>query len=105
LATTAGAVQAVDLDQPVGTEFDVVFEVSGTSSGMRSALSAVHTGGRLVVVGLQHDQPPPLIGATISEIELIGTNALVLASDLPDAPTCWAGSPGYDRKLPPVSSR
>ena len=64
----------------------VVYEVSGTAAGLRSAL-AMHTkGARVVVVGLQEGDFT--IGArrlSLEEQELIGTNAHVCGTDLPEA--------------------
>jgi len=62
----------------------VVYEVSGTVAGLRSALSILPRGGRLVLVGLQ-GQPVEWDVRTLSliEHELIGTNAHVCAVDMP----------------------
>lgn len=64
----------------------VIYEVSGSRGGLQTAVEALPQGGRLVLVGLQGgtlDQP--LRTLTLSEHEVIGTNAHVLAADLPEA--------------------
>lgn len=64
----------------------VVYEVTGTRGGLATALDVLPPGGRLVLVGLQGgtlDQP--LRRLTLLEHEVIGTNALVKAEDLPEA--------------------
>lgn len=62
---------------------DVAYELTGTASGLRSALAAVRPGGRMVQVGLHHEPPPiDLFRLTIKELEIIGTNSLLLYPDL-----------------------
>jgi (R,R)-butanediol dehydrogenase / meso-butanediol dehydrogenase / diacetyl reductase len=71
----------------LGIEPQVVYEVTGTEPGLRSALAAAAPGGaRLVLTGL-HEQPREidLRHVTLREIELIGTNAHVCGVDLPEA--------------------
>jgi threonine dehydrogenase-like Zn-dependent dehydrogenase len=71
----------------LGIEPQVIFEVTGTEAGLRSALGAAAPGGaRLVLTGL-HEQPRAidLRQVTLREIELIGTNAHVCGVDLPEA--------------------
>jgi len=65
---------------------NVIFEVSGTESGMALALDLATRGTRIVLVGL-HSAPYSLDLRDISlrEIEIIGTNAHVVAVDLPEA--------------------
>ena len=65
---------------------DVVYEVSGTATGLETALQAATRGTRIVVVGLQ-DQRRSLDvrSLTLQEIDLIGTNAHVFAADFPEA--------------------
>lgn len=62
----------------------VVYEVSGTDPGLRTALSLLPRGGRLVLVGLQ-GAPVEWDVRTLSliEHEVIGTNAHVFATDMP----------------------
>lgn len=65
---------------------DVVYEVSGSAAGMATALDLIGLGGRLVLVGL-HDRQfeTDAKHLTLSEIEVIGTNAHVCDADLPRA--------------------
>jgi len=64
----------------------VIYEVSGSTPGFDLARSIVPRGGRIVLVGL-HGQPCAinLRDISIREIEIIGTNAHVLRTDLPMA--------------------
>lgn len=64
----------------------LVYEVSGSRAGLETALAVLPRGGRLVLVGL-HKQPRELALRewTLTERELIGTNAHVLQADLPEA--------------------
>ncbi len=64
----------------------VVYEVSGHAAGLATALELVKPGGRLVLVGL-HDGNLAANARelTLSEIEVIGTNAHVCDVDLPRA--------------------
>jgi (R,R)-butanediol dehydrogenase / meso-butanediol dehydrogenase / diacetyl reductase len=65
---------------------EIVFEVTGSQAGLELALAALPRGGRLVAVGLQAIPATlDLRRLSISECELIGTNALVAATDLPRA--------------------
>ena len=69
-----------------GTVPDVVFEVTGTSAGLAAAQAALAPGTRMVAVGIQRQQTElDLRHLTLSEHEIIGTNALDIATDLPPA--------------------
>lgn len=65
---------------------DVVYEVTGSASGFADAFEVVRPGGRIVAVGL-HDRPRSvdLRSLTLREVSVIGTNAHVVSSDLPEA--------------------
>ena len=64
----------------------VVYEVSGSPQGLEAGLQLLSAGGRLVAVGLQTGpHQVDLRRLTLSEVELIGTNAHVCAVDLPEA--------------------
>lgn len=64
----------------------VIYEASGTSAGLESALAAAAKGTRVVTVGLQRRKRSlDLRDLTLREIDLIGTNAHVLATDLSEA--------------------
>jgi len=66
--------------------FATVFEVSGTSSGLRTALTLAAPGGRVVLVGLQsRDSGVPLLDVTLRELTLLGAMSMVTAVDLPEA--------------------
>lgn len=70
----------------LGHVFPVVFEVTGTAGGLATALDLLAPGGRLVLVGL-HDthRPVDLTRVSLSELELVGTNAHVVTADLPES--------------------
>lgn len=66
--------------------FDIVFEVSGTVAGLRTALALLPRGGTLVPVGIQHgDVDVPVGRWTVQEITVVGTNAHVFSTDVPAA--------------------
>jgi (R,R)-butanediol dehydrogenase/meso-butanediol dehydrogenase/diacetyl reductase len=74
------------LKQQWGIRPTVIFEVSGTSAGLRSALEWLEPGGRLVLVGLQDGEATlDLRKLSLIEYEVIGTNAHVAAQDMPEA--------------------
>lgn len=64
----------------------VIYEVSGSPAGLDAALTAAPRGCRVVLVGLQ-SAPREIDIRTVSltELELIGTNAHVVGTDLPEA--------------------
>lgn len=65
---------------------ELVYEVTGNPGGLALALGSLGRGTRLVVVGLQGAPAElDLRMLSIREAELIGTNAVVAADDLPRA--------------------
>ncbi len=95
IAVRLGAARAVEA--PSHEQSALVFEVSGTQGGLDAALRTAKSGGWVVTVGLlkgisQYDARH----ATLREIDIIGTNALVADRDVPEAlrllvrePTLW----------------
>jgi (R,R)-butanediol dehydrogenase / meso-butanediol dehydrogenase / diacetyl reductase len=81
---TGNADEVSQAVQDWGMDPTVIYEVSGTIAGLRTALSVLPRGGRLVLVGLQ-SQPIEWDVRTLSlvEHEVIGTNAHVCAHDMP----------------------
>jgi (R,R)-butanediol dehydrogenase/meso-butanediol dehydrogenase/diacetyl reductase len=74
-----------DMDSMTATA-DRVFEVSGSSAGLRLALAAVRPGGRVIAVGMQ--APPSEIdlrSLSLREVDLVGSVAHRVAFDLPAA--------------------
>jgi len=64
----------------------VIYEVSGTESGLRLALEWAEPGTRVVLVGIQGGRREiALRQVTLGEVELIGTNAHRFAVDFPEA--------------------
>ncbi len=67
-------------------ELRIVFEVSGTAGGLRTALAVSPPGTRVVAVGIQRRPlEVDLAALTVRELSLIGTNAQVRESDFPRA--------------------
>ncbi len=64
----------------------VVYEASGSATGLQDALAIARPGSRVVLVGRQ-DQPRQLdlYAVSLDELELIGTQAHVRGTDLPEA--------------------
>jgi (R,R)-butanediol dehydrogenase/meso-butanediol dehydrogenase/diacetyl reductase len=86
LGLRLGAATAVPPGHIPEMQPEIVYEVTGTRAGLDLALAALPRGGRLVVVGMQAAPVPlDLRRLNISEYEVIGTNALVAATDLPRA--------------------
>lgn len=96
--SAAEALLAADL------EADVVFEVTGGSSGLQAAIEALSPAARLVAVGL-HERPREfdLRALTLREHEVIGTNAHVCEADLPEALRLLAEHSGDWRAVAPVA--
>jgi (R,R)-butanediol dehydrogenase/meso-butanediol dehydrogenase/diacetyl reductase len=64
----------------------IVLEATGSRAGLATAQELVPAGGRLVVVGLQASAVElDLRDLALREVETIGTNAHVCATDLPHA--------------------
>lgn len=93
LAGKLGASELFDGHEDIGQQAAeagfrpaVVYEVTGMPTVLQQALAALTPGGRLVVVGLQSEaQLLDWRDLTLSEIEIVGTNAHVCAVDLPEA--------------------
>lgn len=82
----------------------VVYEVSGSAAGLEAALAILPHGGRLVLVGMQKaPREFVLRQLTLTELELIGTNALVFASDLPESLRLLAARPEGWGDVAPVA--
>ncbi len=65
---------------------DVVYEASGNAAALAAALEVVDIGGRVVVVGHQHQAPAvDWRQLALRELTVLGTQALVCHTDLPEA--------------------
>jgi (R,R)-butanediol dehydrogenase/meso-butanediol dehydrogenase/diacetyl reductase len=82
---------------------EVVFEITGTETGLEMALAALGPGGRLVAVGFQK-QPLTVDAAalTAAELEWIGTNGIDAAADLPQAVRLLAAREGSWSDVAPL---
>lgn len=94
LAHSLGAARVIDSQtaEPsdvladAGARADVIFEVSGSAAGLRSAFKAAHPGVRVVAVGVQKQSCESRLGEwTLSEYDVLGTVAHACAEDLPAA--------------------
>jgi len=64
----------------------VIYEASGTQNGIETAMRIARLGSRIVAAGLQTKHTDlALLDVTLRELELIGTNSHVFATDLPKA--------------------
>lgn len=86
----------------IDRRFETVYEVSGSRAGLAAALELVAAGGTLVLVGLQQPgiDTDLLRQASLRELDLVGTNAHVLAADFPDALTVLANRADWDEIAP-----
>jgi len=78
IAESAGATRTLDArdaDAIAALDADVVFESSGSSRGLESAVRGATRGGRVVMVGLlpAGEQPVLIALATTRELELVGS--------------------------------
>jgi threonine dehydrogenase-like Zn-dependent dehydrogenase len=82
----AGERPLADEIDALGMDPDVFFEVSGSRPGLASVFEAARPGVTIVPVGIQHAPfEVDLAALTVREYTMIGTNALVYATDLPEA--------------------
>jgi (R,R)-butanediol dehydrogenase / meso-butanediol dehydrogenase / diacetyl reductase len=111
LATSLGATAVLappapgDLRTQLGYQPpELVYEVTGGRAGLALALTAIGRGVRVVVVGMQ-GQPAELDfrHLSLSEGQLVGTNALVAATDLPQALQLLARRPGSWADVAPLA--
>jgi (R,R)-butanediol dehydrogenase / meso-butanediol dehydrogenase / diacetyl reductase len=80
----------------------VVFEVTGTEAGLAAARQWLEPGARLVLVGLHNgDMALDYRTTSLIEHELIGTNGLVAATDLPKALELLASGKGAFSQIAP----
>lgn len=92
---------ALDLESGSPT---VVYEVSGSRAGLQTALQILPPGGRMVQVSL-HGAPSEIALRSIAlrEQEVVGTNAHVRATDLPEAVRLLAARRDPWRDVAPVA--
>ena len=84
---------------------DVIYEVTGSEEGLAAAVAMVGAGGRVVVVGHQHGLEPPVnwLQFALHELTVIGTQALVCPTDLPEALRLLAARPASWADLAPTA--
>jgi len=96
-ATVLGgtATAAEEIAASWGEEIPVLFEVTGSARGMDLAIELVPMGTTVVVVGIAKAPAPVDLGrVTVREITLVGTNAMVRETDLPEAARLVAARAG-----------
>lgn len=83
---------------------DVVFEVTGTATGLAAARDMLPSGGRLVAVGHQH-RPAEVDfrSLALAEQEMIGTQAHVAGDDLPEALRLLSAGEAAWRDIAPIA--
>ena len=88
----------------IGSVPTLVFEVTGTDAGMAAAIAAVDAGGRLVSVGIaKHPIEIDARRVTTKELEIVGTNALIGADDVPEAVRLLARDPAVWHEVAPTA--
>lgn len=111
LATRLGATATLlsgtatlrDRIEELGFDIDVFFEVSGSAPGLQSVLDAAKPGVTLVPVGIQRGEPAlPLGQWTLKEMTIVGTVALVYATDVPEAIRLLGTRPDWSDIAPEV---
>jgi (R,R)-butanediol dehydrogenase/meso-butanediol dehydrogenase/diacetyl reductase len=94
---------ATIVDALAGRELRVLFEVSGSAGGMRTALEIAPKGARIVVVGVQKAPLEiDLRPVTLMERTIIGTNAQIRERDFPEAVELIARRPGGWNRIAPA---
>lgn len=82
----------------------VIYEVSGSPAGFTQALRLAPRGTRVVMVGLQSTSADiDVRDVSLREVELIGTNAHVCETDLPEALKLLASRPVGWTDVAPVA--
>jgi (R,R)-butanediol dehydrogenase / meso-butanediol dehydrogenase / diacetyl reductase len=87
VAAELGAEAYAPADAPEG-RYPLVYEVSGTKAGFETAMASVSNGGRIVLIGLQQPwlrDSDLLRQISFRELELVGPNAHIFATDFADA--------------------
>jgi len=98
-----GAAVAIALRE-LAFEPSLVYEVTGTDAGITSAIDAVQPGGRIVEVGIaKHLVQIDARRVTTKELEIVGTNALIGAEDVPEAARLLALHPAVWQQVAPVA--
>lgn len=112
LACALGAADALAPPEPPemrvwtgsGLRPELVYEVTGSPAGLELALASMGRGVRVVVVGLQgRVSELDFRQLSIREGQLIGTNALVAATDLPLALQLLARRSGFWADVAPLA--
>lgn len=82
----------------------LVYEVTGTADGFAAAIAAADPGGRIVAVGIvKHPIEFDARRITIKELEIIGTNSLIGAEDVPEAARLLSLEQGLWNEIAPVA--
>lgn len=87
----------------LGWDVDVLFEVTGSASGLASVLATAGRGATVVPVGVQRGRPEVPLGRwTLDELDVVGTVAHVVADDLPEAVRLLASRDDWSDVAPTV---
>ena len=82
----------------------MIYEVTGSDPGLKSAITSAPNGSRVVLVGLhEHPREIDVRRVTLGEIDLLGTNAHVCDVDLPEAVRVLATRPGGWADIAPTA--
>lgn len=93
---------AGDDSDPGPADYDVVFEVSGSPTGLRASIAQLRPGTRLVLVGIQKQPTSLNLGRfTAKENDILTTNGLSPAIDLPAAVAAIASRHGRWQDVAP----
>lgn len=94
IATRLGAhetIDALDAEATAAVQADVVYECSGTSAGLQSALAAAGRGGTVVMVGLQRAGDVAVAMASVINKELALLGSFRFAEEITDVLDAMAG--------------
>ena len=95
---------ASQLEDALGGQAAVVYEVTGVPSVLDAALEVVAPRGRVVAIGLgTAPVPVDVRSLTLRELRLVGTNAHVFAADFADAARLVASRTGGWSDVAPVA--
>lgn len=82
----------------------LVFEVTGTEEGLATCVASIDPGGRMVYVGIaKHALAIDARRVTVKELEIVGTNSLIRAQDVPEAARLLSREQSLWREVAPLA--